>query len=109
MNPHTTTFTDYIVYRYEETAGSLFNDHILVTAGRIGVHHEVGEAVTAEMVRAALEKERLGNGGLTAGDYRVLPQPGRFGIVFDVTVESTVRIVGLSAEKAQCDQPGEVA
>lgn len=106
MNPHSTTFTDYLVYRYEEEVGSLFDDHILVTAGRIGVHHEVGEAVTAEMVLAALEKERLGSGGLTAGDYRVLPRPGRFGIVFDVTVESTVRIVGLSAEKAQQSESG---
>lgn len=108
MNPHSTTFTDYIVYRYEETAGSVFNDHILVTAGRIGVHHEIGQAVTAEMVRAALEKERLGNGGLTAGDYRVMPQPGRFGIVFDVTVESTIRIDGLSAETAQQGGTGSV-
>lgn len=93
MNPHGTTFTDYIVYRYEETGGSPFHDHTLTSAGRIGVRHEIGEAVTAEMVRAALEKERLGSGGLTAGDYRVMPQPGRYGIVFDVTVESTIRIV----------------
>lgn len=91
-------FTDYLVYLYEGADQSPFHDdHTLAPRGRVGVPHELGEQVTAEMVRTALEA-RLG--ALGAGKYRLVPPVGRWGQTIDMEIVSSVEIVGPTADAA---------
>jgi hypothetical protein len=81
--------TRMYVYSYEAASESvIFSNHTLTARGNVPIEHEIGEPITAQMVRSALEAHRLHE--LTPGPYRVIPNHGAWGPVVDVTVEASV-------------------